>query len=973
MQSAPLPADEVCRLEALYRYHILDTPPAPGFDNLTRLAAMVCQVPIAMVSLIDNRRQWFKAQLGLETTETHRDLAFCTHAILQSELFEVADALADDRFCDNPLVTGKPYTRFYAGMPLITADGYALGTLGVIDQVPRRLTPMQRQTLELLAAQVIDQLELHRQIEQIQQAEAERQRLQAALRLQERAIAASSNGIVITDASQPDNPITYVNPAFEQITGYTAAEVMGKNCRFLQGNHIDQPGIHSLRQAVRAGRDCTVEVINYRKNGESFWNQLSISPIYDPDGQITHFVGIQTNICDRKRAEAQLHQHMRDLELARRTAEAANQSKSEFLAMMSHEIRTPMNAVIGMTSLLLDTSLTDQQRDFVETTRNASDALLTIINDILDFSKIESGKLDLETQPFNLRTCLEEALDLVAAKAAEKGLELAYLLPADVPLHLMGDVSRLRQVVVNLVNNAIKFTPAGEVIITIAALPMALGSAPEVEIQVAVRDTGIGIPADRLDRLFKPFSQVDTSTTRHYGGTGLGLAISKRLCELMGGNLWVESTEGQGSTFFFTLRAQVNPQPPLPATINPTTVLQGCHLLVVDDNATNRKILELQLKSWGMTTVAVDSGAAALKTLACQRFDLAILDMQMPEMDGLSLAQAIRQQFPQRLLPLVMLTSLGWPHSPDEHSPFAAYLTKPVKQSQLMAVLAAALAGRSLPVRVIPRPVPNGYDATLGGRCPQRILLAEDNVVNQKVALQILRRLGYRADVAANGLEVLAALDQQTYGLVLMDVQMPEMDGLEATRQIVKRWPSGRPRIVAMTANAMQGDRDACLRAGMDDYISKPIRIDELTRVLEMSAVAGPAPASPTPAVDLTTLRTFAATVGNNSPDFMADLIFSYLESTDQLLAELARAYRQQDWLSLKRAAHTLKSSSATVSATELSSLCQQLESSAPNSDDLTSPSQDIAAQIGTIRRTADGVKTALYSALGPQEVRRPC
>ncbi|MGF1517180.1 MAG: response regulator [Nodosilinea sp.] len=979
MQSAPLPADETCRLEALYKYHILDTPPAQGFDHLTQLAAMVCQVPIALVSLIDDQRQWFKAKVGLETPETRRDLAFCAHAILQSELFEVPDTLADERFCDNPLVTDEPHLRFYAGMPLITAQGYALGTLCVIDRVPRRLTSMQRQTLEMLAAQVLDQLELHHQIEQIQQAETERQRLQASLRLQERAIAASSNGIVITDASQPNNPIIYVNPAFERITGYPAAEVMGQNCRFLQRDQIDQPGLDQLRQAIAEGTDCTVEVVNYRKNGEPFWNQLSISPIYDPGGQLTHFVGIQTDICDRKRAEAQLHQHMQDLEQARRTAEAANQAKSEFLAMMSHEIRTPMNAVIGMTSLLLDTSLTDQQRDFVETNRNAGDTLLTIINDILDFSKIESGKLDLETQPFNLRTCLEEALDLLAAKAAEKGLELAYLLSTEAPLHLMGDVSRLRQVVVNLVNNAIKFTPAGEVIITVTAKPLSLGPNPQTEIQVAVKDTGIGIPAERLDRLFKPFSQVDTSTTRHYGGTGLGLAISKRLCELMGGTLWVESIEGQGSTFYFTLQAQIAPQPPQPQA-QPTTVLRGCHLLVVDDNATNRKILELQLKSWGMTAVAVESGEAALTTLSRQRFDLAILDMQMPKMDGLTLAQRIRQQFPQRPLPLVMLTSLGCPHGAAEHGLFAAYLTKPVKQSQLMATLASALVGRPQPVRVIPRPVPNGYDTTLGERYPKRILLAEDNVVNQKVALQILRRLGYRADVAANGLEVLTAIEQQPYDLVLMDVQMPEMDGLEATRQIVQRWPGDRPRIVAITANAMQGDRDQCLQAGMDDYISKPIRIDELTRILRHSAVPPhiPAPAPPpaTAGVDLTVLRDFAATVGGDSPDFLAEIILSYLNSTDQLLTDMTTAYCQQDWVALKRAAHTLKSSSATVSATDLAILCQALETALDTDLDATvdakvnvEPGQEIWEKIVAIQKVSDQVKAALQSALGSQEV----
>ncbi len=953
MQTAPLPANEACRLQALSRYQILDTPSTPGFDNITRLAAMVCDVPVALVSLVDRDRQWFKARVGLDVAETSRDLAFCAHAILKPGLFEVPDTLTDPRFADNPLVTGVPHIRFYAGAPLINAAGYALGTLCVIDWVPRSLTPIQQQSLRILADQVIDQLELHHQINLIQQAEADRHQLEQTLRLRERAIAASSNGITITDARQPDNPIIYVNPAFERITGYAAAEMLGRNCRLLQNGNIDQPGLHALRQAIAAGQDCTVEVKNYRKTGEPFWNELSISPICDPDGQLTHFVGIQTDISDRKGAEAQMHHQMFDLEQARRAAEAANQAKGEFLAMMSHEIRTPLNAVIGMTGLLLDTPLTPQQRNFVETTRNAGDALLTIINDILDFSKIESGKLELETQPFNLRTCLEEALDLLAARADEKGLELAYLLPAEVPLQLLGDVSRLRQVLVNLVSNAIKFTPEGEVIITVAAQPP--NPDAQVELQVAIRDTGIGIPADRLDRLFKAFSQVDASTTRQFGGTGLGLAISKRLCHLMGGDLWVESVEGQGSTFFFTLRAQIDPQPSQTAPPATLDILQGSHLLVVDDNATNRQILELQLRAWGVTTVAVASGAAALDTLAQQHFDLAILDMQMPEMDGLTLAQTIRQRF-LGPLPLVMLTSLGWPHGTDPSTAFAVYLSKPVKQAQLMTALASALGRGRQPVRVVPRPLPKGYDANLGQNCPLRILLAEDNTVNQKVALQILHRLGYRADVAANGLEVLTALEQQTYDLVLMDVQMPEMDGLAAAQQIGQRWPTQRPRIVAMTANAMQGDRERCLQAGMDDYISKPIRLEELTRVLQFKPEAKPTPA----AVDLSALEEFAATVGGDDPTFMAELVASYLESTDQILLDMVTAHSHSDWPTLQRAAHTLKSSSAAVSAIALSTLCQRLEEALRQSLDPAVTARAVAGQIEAIQRAADQAKNIL-------------
>jgi CheY-like chemotaxis protein len=460
-----------------------------------------------------------------------------------------------------------------------------------------------------------------------------------------------------------------------------------------------------------------------------------------------------------------------------------------------------------------------------------------------------------------------------------------------------------------------------------------------------------------MHRLFQPFSQGDASTTRQFGGTGLGLAISKRLCELMGGTLWVESSEGQGSTFYFTLQATLDPQPPRLAGSLPAQSLQGRRLLVIDDNATNRKILQLQLQGWGMAVVTVDSGLAALEALETDRFDLAILDMQMPGMDGLALAEALHQRSMERSLPLVMLTSLGWHHSLAHQGLFAAYLTKPVKQNQLMEVLTAALAEQPEAVRVSPRPQPALMDADLGRRCPQRILLAEDNVVNQKVALQILRRLGYRADVAANGYEVLAALDQQPYDLVLMDVQMPEMDGLAAARQIVRRWPTRRPRLVAVTANAMQGDRDQCLQTGMDDYISKPIRLEELVRVLETGAPAAIA-------VDLAALCTFATTVGGDDPSFMADLIVSYLESADQLVANILTALGQHDWPTLQRAAHTLKSSSASVSADQLSVLCRDLEAALRQT-----PSPVVAGQVEAIRHALTEVKTALQSALVCQEV----
>jgi CheY-like chemotaxis protein len=491
-----------------------------------------------------------------------------------------------------------------------------------------------------------------------------------------------------------------------------------------------------------------------------------------------------------------------------------------------------MNAVIGMSGLILDTELTEEQREFAEIIRNSGDSLLTIINDILDFSKIEAGKMDLESQPFDLRECVESALDLVAPRAAEKGLELAYQLDEKVPRGVLGDVTRLRQILINLLGNAVKFTERGEVVLNVVTKRRAWAH----DLHFSIRDTGLGISNEAIGRLFQSFSQADASTARKHGGTGLGLAISRRLTELMGGKMWAESEPGVGSTFHFTVVTQAAelPQVARPELAAEQPKLVGKRVLIVDDNETNRRILVVQTKSWGMTPLETGSPRLALDWIRRgESFDLAILDMHMPEMDGLALAKEIRQLRASVELPMVLFTSLGRREADLRGVDFAAQLTKPIKPSQLFDALIAVFAGAEEPAAAGDGRAKTKMDPEMGKRHPLRILLAEDNAVNQKLALRLLQGMGYRADVAGNGLEAIQSLERQRYDVVLMDVQMPEMDGLEASREINRRWKSEqRPRIVAMTANAMQGDRELCVAAGMDDYIAKPIRIPELVGAL---------------------------------------------------------------------------------------------------------------------------------------------
>ena len=792
--NTPSPVNESSRLERLRSFRILDTPPDRFYESIVSLASSLFNAPIALIGLVDAHRVWFKSSTGLPLREVPRNSSFSDIAIRQDKVLVVPDALKDERFLDNPLVAAQINVRFYAGVPLVTSDGCAVGTLGIMDTKVRPITDAQFAALYSMAGMVVSQMELKRDLD--------------------------------------------------------------------------------------ACRD-----------------------------ELVH---------------------------ARKAADSADKVKSLFLANMSHEIRTPMNGIIGMTDLMSGTSLTEEQREFLNTIRISGESLLMVFDGILDFSKIESGKLEIEQDPFELRNCIEETVDLVSLKARQRGNEVVYVIDASVPQRIVGDEKRLRQILANVINNSVKFTERGEIIISVRKQSQ---SGEECELLFSVKDTGIGIPGDKLQSIFEPFTQADSSVTRKYGGTGLGLVICSRMVGLMGGKIWAESKEGSGSKFSFTVRVKVVPGPAPLLKTDPG--LKGKRVLIVDDNETNLEILSQECRLWGMIPHSTLSPMEALQWVQSDSpFDLAILDMQMPDMDGIELARKARALRDSISFPMILLSSwdLTDARVKAHRDLFRAMVMKPLKISEFSSLLKSIFG--QVPTAAMASRSGSNAGQGLSGEIPLSIMVAEDNLINQKLILRMLRSMGYEPVIVGTGLEVLQTLENSPADLIFMDVQMPDLDGLETTQRIREKYgKDGKPRIVAMTAFALAGDREKCLQAGMDDYLSKPFVSEQVIAMIRKWGSPGvessehliTGDVQPKEVQDPGIAIRLAQLEQETEPSFVKEIIAIFIEESPATLERLKDAVQSSDGKSAEQHAHKLKGGSLNLGAKDLSVLFGKLEELARN------------------------------------------